>query len=231
MASNNAVVYWNKQISRIIVYCDKHDGARLRSDARGPWPEVAKSPLYALKRNIPHFVKGHMLRSCSPEAVFATGRSVFRRFRLSPRLAREHQLLEGDVLRLQLAGDDVEPMDRAGLGGQDEGVGLHLVGPALGVLAGGGGDRVDGAVGIHVHGRMGRQMALRVQDELVLGPQAQGDGGRLRAGIRHERLIGAGPLGIGETGLVSTQKAAGRAKEGGRQEGKEVFHCKGFLQR
>lgn len=115
-------------------------------------------------------------------------------------------------------------MDRAGFGGQDDGVGLHLVGPALGVLAGGGGDRVDGAVGIHVHGRMGRQMALRVQDELVLGPQAQGDGGRLRAGIRHERLIGAGPLGIGETGLVSTQKAAGRAKEGGRQEGEEVFH-------
>ena len=45
--------------------------------ARGPWPEVqvAKSPLYALKRNIPHFAKGHMLRFCSPEAVFATGRS------------------------------------------------------------------------------------------------------------------------------------------------------------
>ena len=66
--------------------------------ARGPRSEaqVAKSPLYALKRNIPHFAKGHMLRFCSPEAVFATGRS-----------------------------GDSGPMDNVGFGGQDDGVGQH----------------------------------------------------------------------------------------------------------
>ena len=131
--------------------------------------------------------------------------------------------MKGEVLRLQLAGVDVEPVDGTGFIGQDEVAGFYLVGAALGALAASGGDCVDGAIGIHECGGMGRQMALPVQDE-IFPAQGQGDGGRFRPGIGHKHFIGAGPLGIGQTGLLAAQEAAGRAKQCGRQDGKQVSH-------
>ena len=114
-------------------------------------------------------------------------------------------------------------MDGTEFVGQNEDVGSNFIGAALGALAGGGGDCVDGAVGIHECGGVGRQMAIPVQDE-IFPAQGQGDGGRFRPGIGHKHFIGAGPLGVGQTGLLAAQEAAGRAKQSGHQDRKQVSH-------
>ena len=138
----------------------------------------------------------------------------------------KHQRLEGKIGGEEAGGVDAEGVGGAGFVGEDDGVAIYFVGAATGVGAAGAGDGGDGAVGVHVHGGMGGQVALEVQDELVRGAEGQGDGGRLRPRISHEHLVGAGPPGIGilGLGLPGFQHTARRAHQGGRQEDSSHFH-------
>lgn len=114
---------------------------------------------------------------------------------------------------------------------QDDFVAFYFVGALPGVFPGEAGEDVDGAVGVHVGGGMGRHYAFLLQGKAVLGIERQRGRGRFRPGIGNEHLRDTDPFRLGIIGLLIAQDAARRAHHDTREKEKNTFHGDRFLQR